>query len=139
MTVQWSTTVRNGVLDEWQTAIGVSAILEVWSGSIPANCAAASTGTKLLHYALASNWASPASAGSKSLSNLPLTTTGLSGAGAGTNAGYYRIFASDGVTCHEQGTITVTGGGGDMTLDNISIANGQTVNVNSFSKSAPGA
>ena len=31
-----------------------------------------------------------------------------------------------------QGTVTLTGGGGDMTLDNTSIASGQAVNVTSF-------
>lgn len=36
---------------------------------------------------------------------------------------------SSGTVCHEQGTITATGGGGDMTVDNTSIASGQTVTV----------
>ena len=139
MTVQWSTTLRNALLDQWQTTIGTSAKIEIFSGSMPANVAAATTGTKLAEFDLASNWASAASAGSKSLSSLPLSTTGQSGAGSGTNAGYYRIFASDGTTCHEQGTITITGGGGDLTLDNVSIASGQTVNITAFSKTAPGA
>ena len=31
-----------------------------------------------------------------------------------------------------QGTVTATGGGGDMTLDNTSIASAQTVTVSSF-------
>jgi hypothetical protein len=38
-----------------------------------------------------------------------------------------------------QGTITASGGGGDMTLDNVSIATGQTVNVTGFTLTAPGA
>jgi hypothetical protein len=31
-----------------------------------------------------------------------------------------------------QGTVTATGGGGDMTLDNVSIASSQAVTVNTF-------
>jgi len=54
-------------------------------------------------------------------------------------AGHFRIYASDGTTCHAQGTITATGGGGDMTLDNTSIATGQTVTVTTFSIAAGNA
>jgi hypothetical protein len=32
-----------------------------------------------------------------------------------------------------QGTVTATGGGGDLTLDNTSINSGQTVNITSWS------
>ena len=38
-----------------------------------------------------------------------------------------------------QGTITATGGGGDMTLDNTSIASAQQVTITSFTLSAGGA
>lgn len=38
-----------------------------------------------------------------------------------------------------QGSITATGGGGDMELDNTSIAAGQQVTVSSFTITAGGA
>ena len=38
-----------------------------------------------------------------------------------------------------QGTITATGGGGDMTVDNTSVTAGQTVNITAFTITAPGA
>jgi hypothetical protein len=50
---------------------------------------------------------------------------------------HFRIY--QGATCHVQGSITVTGGGGDMTLDNTSIASGQQVTITSFSITAGGA
>lgn len=131
MTVQYSTTVRNAVLDAWETTIGTAAIIEIRTGAQPANCAAASTGTLLVTYTLASDWATAASGGSKSLANLPLTTTAVA---TGT-AAHYRLFASDGTTCHDQGSVTATGGGGDMTIDNASIASSQTVNITAFTKS----
>src|SRR5262249_40218530 len=109
MTVQWSTTLRNALLDQWGTSIGASAILRIYTGSQPANCAASPSGTLLAEFDFASTWTSAASGGSKSISGTPLTTTGL----AAGNAGHYRIYASDGATCHEQGSITATGGGGD--------------------------
>jgi hypothetical protein len=70
-----------------------------------------------------------ASSGSKAKSG---TWQDASADAAGT-AAHFRIYDSGGTTCHLQGTITITGGGGDMTLDNTSIAAGQTVTVTSFS------
>jgi len=128
MGIQLSVSVRNARLDAVETAIGASAKLQIYSGSMPASCAASATGTKLAEIALGSDWAANASSGSKSFSNTPLSTTGL----AGGSAGYFRVVDSSGTTCHMQGTITATGGGGDMTIDNTSIASGQAVNVTSF-------
>lgn len=125
MTIQLSTTVRNARLDAIETAIGVSAKLMIYTGSVPGNCAASTTGTKLTEDDLASDWAAAASGGAKVLNNLPISTTGLA---TGT-AGYWRLYASDGVTCHMQGTVTATGNGGDLTVDNTSITSGQAVNI----------
>lgn len=135
MSVQFSTSARNAMLDSIETTIGTAAVLKIKSGAPPATCATADSGTVLVSYTLASDWASAASSGAKSLSSLPLSTTA---AGTGT-AGHYRIYASDGTTCHEQGTVTATGGGGDMTVDNTSINSGQTVNITAFSKTMGGA
>lgn len=118
MTIQLSVAVRNARLDAIETAIGTSAIMRLRSGAPPANCAAADSGTLLATINLASDWAGAASAGTKAWNNLPVAFTG---AAAGV-IGHYRIYASDGTTCHEQGTVTVTGGGGDLTTDNVNIA-----------------
>ena len=48
--------------------------------------------------------------------------------GTETNAGHFRIKNTAGTVVHCQGDITATGGGGAMTLYNVSIASGQTVN-----------
>jgi len=55
---------------------------------------------------------------------------------AGT-AAHFRLYASDGTTCHLQGTVTATGGGGDLTLDNTSIASAQVVTITSFGWTEP--
>lgn len=123
------------MLDAIEVAVGTSAKLQLWSGAQPANTATTASGTKLAEYTLASDWAAAASGGTKALSSLPLTTTALA---AGT-VGYYRFTDSAGTTCHEQGSVTATGGGGDMTIDNPTLTSGQTVNVTAFSKTAPGA
>lgn len=128
MSIQLSVAVRNARLDTIETAIGVSAKLEIFTGSMPASCAAATTGTKLAEYDLASDWAAAAASGAKNLNNLTLSQAAV----AGGTAGYFRLFASDGTTCHMQGTITATGGGGDLTVDNTVIAAAQVVNVTSL-------
>ena len=129
MAIQLSTSVRNARLDAIETTVGVSAVLRFYTGSPPANCAAATTGTQLVTYSLASDWAANAASGSKSFNNTPISTT----AGNTGTLGYYRLFDSTATTCHMQGTITATGGGGDLTVDNTSVTSGQTVNVTSWS------
>jgi len=135
MSFQFSTTARNAALDAIETAIGTSAILKIRSGSAPADCGTADSGTVLATLNLPSDWLAAASGGSKSKSG---TWEDTSADAAGT-AGHFRIYASNGTTCHMQGTITATGGGGDMTLDNTSIASGQQVTITSFTISAGGA
>lgn len=133
--MQFSVAVRNAMLDAEETVIGTAAVLKIKSGAAPATCATADSGTVLASYTLASDWASAASSGSKALSSTPISTT----ASATGTAGHYRIYASDGTTCHEQGTITATGGGGDMTIDNTSIVSGQSVSISAFTKTMGGA
>ncbi|MBV8895537.1 MAG: hypothetical protein JO051_03420 [Acidobacteriaceae bacterium] len=134
MAIQLSTTVRNAMLDAMESAIGTSAKIFILTGAQPSNCASAQTGTKLVEFDLASDWAANASSGSKAFNSI----TGTTAVATGT-AGHYRLYASDGTTCHEQGTITATGGGGDMTIDNTSINSGQTVNVTGWTWTEPGA
>lgn len=135
MAFQFSTTARNAALDAIETAIGASAILKIRSGSAPADCGTADSGTVLATLNLPSDWLAAASGGSKSKSG---TWEDASADATGT-AAHFRIYASDGTTVHMQGTITATGGGGDMTLDNTSIASGQQVTITSFTLSAGGA
>jgi hypothetical protein len=138
MAIQYSTVLRNNQLDQIESTVGVSARLRLYSGSPPANCAAAPTGTLLVDMALPSDWMSNASSGSKSRLGT-WSGTGTAGAGSGTTAGYFRIVDSAGTTCHVQGTVTIAGGGGDMTLDNPNIATNQVVTVNTFTISAGNA
>jgi hypothetical protein len=128
MAFQFSDAARNAALDAIETAVGVSAILEIRSGAAPANCAAAATGTVLATMNLPSDWLAAASGDSKS----KLGTWEDTSADATGTAGHFRIWDSTKTTCHIQGSITATGGGGDMTLDNTSIASAQDVTVTSF-------
>lgn len=128
MAFQLSVAVRNARLDAIETAIGVSAVLKIRTGGAPANCAAADAGTVLATLALPADWMAGASGGTKALAG---TWQDASADAAGT-AAHFRLYASDGTTCHAQGTVTATGGGGDMTVDNTNFAAGQSFSVSSF-------
>jgi len=129
MALQYSVAVNNARLDAVETATGASAKLRIYTGSAPANCAAAATGTLLVDMALPTDWMNAASAASKT----KLGTWSGTGAAAGT-AGYFRIVDNAGTTAHVQGTCGQ--GTGDLSLDNTNIAVGQTVSVNSFTLNA---
>lgn len=133
--MQFSTAVRNAMLDAIETAIGTGAICKFRTGSVPATCATADSGTVIATFTLASDWASAASSGAKSWSSLPVSVA----SGASGTLGHYRVYASDGTTCHEQGTITVTGGGGDLTVDSTSVTAPQVINITTKSLTAPNA
>lgn len=95
---QYSVTVNNAKLDAIETAIGAAPLLRFYTGSMPANCAAAATGTQLDSQALPSDWLAAAASAIKAKAG---TWTGTFDA-AGT-AGYWRIYDSTGTTCHMQG------------------------------------
>jgi hypothetical protein len=133
MALQFGTTVRNNMLDNIETTISGSPLLLIMSSTLEATCATANNGTILAIINTPSDWLTNASSGSKSLSGT-WTTTAITGG----VAGHFRIKDS-GSTCHMQGTVTYSGSGGDMTLDNTNIATGQTVTINTFTLTAPGA
>lgn len=128
MALQYSVTVRNAKLDSIVTTTGASPLLRIYTGSVPGTCATAASGTLLVEMTLPSTWMGAAGNGAKSMSG----TWQDSSANATGTAGYWRIYKSDGTTCTMQGTVTATGGGGDMTLDNTSITAGQSVTVTGF-------
>ena len=132
MAMKFSVAVRNSELDAIETAIGATAVLKIRTGAPPTNIADADTGTVLATLTLPSDWLAAAAAGVKAKAG---TWQDLV-ADAPGDAGHFRIYASDGTTQHIQGTVTATGGGGDMTLDNISIAAGQTVTITTFQLTA---
>lgn len=129
MTIQFSVARRTARAAASETAIGTTPKVQIRTGAQPANCAAADSGTLLAEFTLASDWSSQAS-GVLTFSGVPLSAT----ASATGTAAHYRIKDSAGTTCHEQGSITATGGGGDLTVDNVSIASGQTVQITGWTQ-----
>lgn len=135
MAIQYSVAVRDARNDAIETAIGASAVLKIRSGTAPANCAAADTGTVLATIALPADYMSNSSNGTKS----KLGTWQDASADASGTPGHFRIYSSDGTTCGIQGDVTLTGNGGVMTVDSMTFTAGQQFTVTGFSITASGA
>lgn len=120
MAIKYSVAVRNAMLDAIETTIGASPKMRILTGSAPATCATAQTGTLLAELTLPADWASSAASGSK----------GLLGSWSGSvvadgTAGYFRIVDSAGTTCHEQGTMGVSGS--DINGTSVALTTGQVI------------
>lgn len=103
------------------TAIGSGSTIEVRTGSKPATPETAATGTLL---------ATVAVSGSFSATGGTLTAAdpaGVTIAASGT-AGYFRVKTSGG-TAILDGTVTATGGGGDMQLATTTLTSGATLDL----------
>lgn len=133
MALQFETVLRNTQLDAIETAAGASAKLSIYTGSPPAACATADSGTKLITITLPSDWMAAASGGTKAKSG---TWSGTATAGSAATPGYFRIKDSTDTTCYLQGTCGI--GSGDLSFDGT-ITSGQTVTISTFTLTAGGA
>ena len=132
MAIQFNVATRNARLDVIESTNGTSCSLEIRSGSVPATCATAGSGTVLATINLPTDWMAAASSGAKAKAG---TWEDTSADATGT-AGHFRVYNSqatkDNTTCFMQGTVTATGGGGDMTVDSTSFTSGQAFTVTAF-------
>lgn len=133
MTISMSTALRNHLLDQIEAFIGTAAIVKLRSGAKPTLGDDASTGTVLATITNPSDYFANASSGQKVMSG---TWEDLLADASGT-IGHFEFVKSDGTTVTFRGTVTATGGGGDMTVDNTVVAANQPVKITSFTINAP--
>jgi hypothetical protein len=126
MVMQYSAVVANATLDAVETAVGVSPVLKIYTGAPPLNVSTARSGTVLVTMTLPSDWMAAAALGSKA----KLGAWSDAAADATGTAGYFTIFASDGITAHIQGTVGTSQA--DMILDTTAVNVGLPVVVNTF-------
>ena len=124
MSLQFSTTDRTAFAAQL-VAAAASGTLTLFSGAEPANCAASDPSGPLATGTLPN----PALAASGGVASMVGTWT-ATGTASG-NAASFRLYDS-GAVCRIQGSVTATGGGGDMTLNNVSIASSQAVSIATF-------
>ena len=134
MALQLSTAYRNTAADAFETTLGTAPLLKFYTGAAPANVAVANSGTLLATLTLPSDWLAAASGGAKTLLGTWQAVSVATG-----NIGHWRLETS-GNTVHAQGTVTVTGGGGDLTVNDITVdIIGQQVTVTAFTFTVGGA
>jgi hypothetical protein len=125
MAINMSVALRTARANQIEVAVGANAILHIFTGAVPATCAAGNSSSNICAMPLGANWLADAANGAVTKNG-----TWQGNATANGTAGNWRIFASDATTCHMQGNCA--NANGDMTLDNVSIAINQTVTVNAF-------
>lgn len=129
MAIDFKITTADNLLDNLDTLFPAGAILEIRSGAAP-GAEASAGGTLLAEITLPSSpWAASSSA-SKAKQN----TWQDSSANATGTAAHYRL-RNSADTHRIEGSVTATGGGGDLTLDNTSIASAQVVTISTFTYS----
>lgn len=134
MTIQFAQSTAHAMLDAIETDLGASPVLYLRSGAQPGTCGAADSGTLISTIPMAADAFSNATAWAKAIG---AAISDLSADAQGTLA-HWRIKTSGGVT-KIQGSITATGSGGDMTVDNTNVNAGQEIDVTSFAINFPAA
>jgi hypothetical protein len=129
MALQLSVAVQNARLNAIETTISTTAKLLIYSGSAPANCAAAATGTLLATLTLPSDYFSAASGGDMAKNG---TWTGTASGGTSTAPTHFRLADNAGTTIGLQGSAGV--GSGDLSFDGT-ITSGQTITISTFTLS----
>lgn len=132
MTVSLASVAANAEADATARLLDAGKI-KIYAGSVPANANAALGGATLLSTLTFANPSAPGSSGG--ICTFSAITSDTDAAATGT-ATFFRITKSDG-TVVGQGTVTATGGGGDLTLPTTSIVQHQTVAITSLTYTRP--
>jgi hypothetical protein len=133
MAIQYSTTHRTNNMTDLVTDLGASGYLLLYSGSAPANCGTAASGTLLASLPLS------ATAGTVSSGVLTMGAITSAAAAATGTAGYWRLCTSSaGTTVVAQGSVGTSGA--DLNFaGGVSFTSGETISVTSFTITATGA
>lgn len=120
----------DAIVDRLDTGAAAGTV-DVRTGAQPAAADDAATGTLLVTFTL-SDPAFGAAASGTAIAAAIATASAV----AGGTAGWFRAKDSNGNGVLD-GSVTATGGGGDMELDNTSIASGQDVSISSWTATMP--
>lgn len=126
MAIQEGTIFRTAGMSAKATNLQTGAVLKIWSGTRPANCAAADLPAGNLLVSM------PLPGGPFSASNGALNIVGVWNGNASNTgtATFHRIYDSGG-NCAIQGDVTT-----DLILNNTSISTGQAVTVTQYTLTA---
>lgn len=135
MATRITSAVRNAMCDAAVDRIDLdgvgTSVLQIRSGSQPASADDADSGTLLAEFTLPDPCFGAASSGVATANAI----TGVQGEAAGT-AGHFRVKDGDGTTVMD-GSVTASGGGGDLELNTTTISVGADVDVTSWTVTMP--
>lgn len=112
-----------------------SGLIRIYTGAQPASADLAPTGTLLATFTVNDPSFGAAVAGTATLDVTPALST--LGVGAG-DAGWFRILDSTGATVLD-GSVTATGGGGDLIMSTITVSVGLTLQLAAGTITMPAA
>lgn len=123
MSIGFSTAVRNAMMNAIATEAGNGALLRLYTGTRPATGGAIG-GSTLLGTLTCGSPMAPAAVDGVLTFNSIADDASADNSGA---AAWARLVKSDGVTHVADFTVTVTGGGGDITMNSVVISAGQAL------------
>ncbi len=121
MALSITAAVAQSLASALATAVGSAATIQIRSGSKPATPETTASGTLLCTVTISGSFT--ASGGSITAADPASASPAASG-----TAGYFRLLTSGG-TAILDGTVTATGGGGDMLLGSTTITTGVPVDL----------
>lgn len=121
MAVSISAVLAQAMAAAAATDIGSGSSIRIYSGSKPSTPETAATGTLLVTIPIAGSFT--ASAGTLAAADPASASPAASG-----TAGYFRVLTS-GSTAKLDGTVSATGGGGDMQLGSTTVTTGVPVDL----------
>ena len=124
----------NAVVDLLDAGAGAGYI-EVRTGAQPASVGTAASGTLLATLTLSDPAFGAATSANPSVATAAAVTSDTNVDATGT-AGWFRAYDSNDVAVID-GSVTATGGGGDMTFDSVSFIAGGTAALTSWTVSLP--
>lgn len=142
MALSLSTAARNAMCDALVDLVdggSGAGVIRIYTGSKPASPGTSPSGTLLAEFTLSDPAFGSASTGAATLDITPEVTD--SSANASGTAGWFRVLdsteaAGTGLGVFD-GTVTATGGGGDLTLNTVSVTSGGPVTITSGTVTVP--
>lgn len=135
MGIQTSVTVGNARLDAAESSIGTSPHYNIYAGAaMPADCATAVAGTKVLDIPCPSDWMNNASARAKTKLGTWASTVIVAG-----KARYWRIYDAASSVCHMQGLCSEPWAASKAYALNMHVNNGGNVYLSTTAGTSAGS
>lgn len=134
MAVRTRAATLQAMLDAYETDVGATALLRFYTGAVQGTFGTVPAGTLIASISLGDFMQAATAVGLTGATKIKTASTLSVAAAAAGTVGSYALTLANATTVIEDGTVTATGGGGDITVDNTSVTAGQTVTLTSFTK-----